>query len=171
MPLDPLIYEYADGDVLPKYRVETPPKIISQEMMSEQLSEDTYFMSLVKLTRSDYFGGFTDIFETGDYIFLHYVANMAYPGLYVLDKNRLTGSYFTYPSGGKEFTSPMFPFSASDGNRIVSVVPFRDFMALKDLLSNNEIEQGKWSAELQGVLNGMNDQSNPLLVFYNVSAN
>lgn len=168
MPLDPQIYEYVDGEVAAKYHIETPSEIIPEDVMQKE--EGSYLSKLVKLTSNRYFGGFTDIFETDGFVFLHYMAGQAYPGLYVLDKNNNTGSYHVFPPTNEKVTSPVFPFSASDGNRIASVVPIREVLKLKDYLADYEIGDDNSYADLPNSLNNMDENSNPLLVFYTVSS-
>ncbi|HCC51591.1 MAG TPA: hypothetical protein DEQ30_05630 [Porphyromonadaceae bacterium] len=172
MPLDHHIYEYYNGEVSAKYYIETPSKIIPKEVMQRDgisRVKGTYLSRLADLTMKDnYFGGFTDIFETDSLIFIHYMAKLSYPGLYVLNKNNHTGYYHTFPSTSEKFASPVFPFSASDGNRIVSIVPMHEMIRVKDYIADNEIEKKGISADMYNTLNGMSEESNPLLIFYTV---
>jgi hypothetical protein len=168
MPLDHYIYEYSRGNVSAKYYLETPLEIIPKDEMLKE--DDTYLTRLVKLTMNNYFGGFTEIFETDDLIFLHYMAKLSYPGLYILDKENNVGKYFVYPSPDEKLRYPVFPFSASDGNRLVSVVPTDDVMKLKDYIADNEIEDEKICADFKETIDKMDEYSNPLLVFYKVTS-
>lgn len=162
MPLDDRVYEYSDGSVVEKYRVETPSEIIAKDAMRKRIERETYLPALVKLTSDGYFGGFTDIFEVEDYIFIHYMAKSFYPGLFVLDKSSNTGSYHAFPSAEGLFGSPVFPFSASDGNRIVSIVSPDRLIYLKEY-ANSDVDTGQ---ELHTALKSMDMNDNTLMVIY-----
>ncbi len=163
MPLDHTVYEYSDGEVYPKYHIETPQEMIPKERIDGAAGPgNSYFSQIIDLTIDGYFGGFTDIFETDDSIFLHYMAKGAYPGLYVMDKNAAKGEYFLYPSAIEQLKSPVFPFSASDGNTLVSLVPVHQAMFLKIYIGDGE----EVSADMRDALSRMDESSNPMLVVY-----
>ena len=166
MPFDNIIYKYSDGEVVKKYYVEVPQDMVSKDMF--QKMEGTYIPKLLDLTMKDYFGGFTDIFETDNLLFLHYMAKYLYPGLYVMDKKSGTGSYFSYPSTEDVLKYPVFPFSTCDGNTIISIVSEMDLNNLRDYITANEISKDQMSAELYNALNNMTIGDNPLLAVYTI---
>lgn len=160
MPLDPVIYEYSNGDVSEKYIIETPSKMIPKDIM--QRHNGSYLNRLVGLTSDGYFGGFTDIFEVGEYLFIHYMAKPFYPGLFVLDKDSNIGSYHAFPSAEELLASPIFPFSASDGNRIISIVPSDLLISLKEY-ANSNVDMVQ---ELHTTLSLIDINDNPIMVIY-----
>jgi hypothetical protein len=162
MPLDNTIYEYSRGDIYPKYYIETPKEIIPKDRILFAGPENSYLSQLLELISEGYFGGFTDIFETDDSIFLHYWDNMAYPGLYVMDKTTNRGEYLLYPSLIDALKFPVFPFSASDGNTLVSLVSANHVTMLKTYLN----EANDVNDDLRKALDSINESSNPLLVVY-----
>lgn len=165
MPLDHIIYEYSKGEITSKYYIETPQEIIPKERIDMSAGpEYSYRSQLVDLTVDGYFGGFTDIFETDNSIFLHYMAKGVYPGLCIINKSTNKGEFFTYPNTLEQLTSPVFPFSASEGNKFVSIVPSHQVMLLKSYIYDGE----EMSDDLRDALGLMDESSNPLLVVYTI---
>lgn len=177
MPLDNRIYEYADGSINPIYAIDTPEEMISKEDMAREAERThSYIGALNTFCKMGKFGGFTDIFETDNYIFLHYLAKSASPGLFIFDKRTNTGDYFAYPLPNEYATSPMFPISTCDGNRLLSIVPQTHAMGasfsipqqLKAYVEAMEIPVGEILAPLRTMLELTDENNNPFLVFYTV---
>lgn len=164
MPFDHTVYEYSDEQLTKKYYIETLGEMIPKERF--QQAEGSYRSKILTfVNRNNYFGGFTDIFETDRSIFMHYWAKRAYPGLYVMDKSRNTGAYFTFPDGVNVLRTPIFPFYASDGNTFVSVLNMDKILMLQGFM-RDDVRADEIDPELGMILKNMEETDNPLLIFY-----
>lgn len=161
VPCENAVYEYSDGRFSQKYHIEIPKEIVPKEALTDN---SPYLSQIVDQVDNGYFGGFTDIFDTDNLIFIHYWDKMAYPGVYVLDKKSNTGEYLSYPYGQELLKRPVFPFSASDGDMMVGLVSSVPLMSLRHTATDaadGEIHDG-----LRAALDDMADSGNPLMVVY-----
>lgn len=177
MPLDNTLYEYSGGAISPKYTIDTPQELIPKEDMAREAERTrSYLGAMLAFTNMERFGGFTDIFETDNYVFLHYFAKQAMPGLFIFDKKTNIGNYFVYPLTDGYLESPIFPISTSNGNKLLSVVQqthaggasFSIPQQLKAYVETQGIPVEEIPAPLQTMLDLADENNNPFLVFYTV---
>lgn len=168
MPLDNTIYEYSDGEFSEKYYIETPQKMPPKERMRPGTLEDgIFFRQVIQLVRDEgYFGGFRDIFEADDLIFISCTTPKGdIQGMFVMDKRSNTGEYLLLESHGPHFLrNPVYGFSASDGNTLVHFLPDMQVSYHKQLLE--EDREGVWPDFAAALDSIAEDSGKQLMIVY-----
>lgn len=168
MPLNDTIFNFYNGKVTPKYRVELPERrmrMAPRERFKTQIGNN-FFNVMFEYGRRGFFTGFTGIFGTENIILLEYRYQGVLLGYYLFDRVSGQGGYTLYSQEPDEF--PVGIVIASHDNFFVSAKDPQDLLLMKDDLRENLDPTISHNARLLEVLDNLQFDDNPVLFLYHM---
>jgi hypothetical protein len=167
MPLNDTIYNFHNGTITPKYRVEFPEKRMRMAPKDrfKTTIENSFFRMMIEYGRQGYFTGFTGIFETENKILLNYRHKGIFMGYYLYDKISEQGGYEQYTIEAGLF--PFWMIISSHDNFLVSAMDAESLFALKDSMEDLDKSDSN-NARLFEVVDNLQYDDNPVLLLYHM---
>jgi hypothetical protein len=177
MPLCDTLFQCSNNELISKYIIQHSNQIAP--IVTSEFNREYNPVTLgIQYTKDGLFTGFNGIFEIKDKILL-YIGFIDGGNLYfIVDKNKMDGSYHVFSSVGninseninsnhtshKELTCmPFFKPSETDGNYLVSYVMPYNLINLQGKINS---EQDANLSKLNNLVNTVNEEDNPVLFFY-----
>lgn len=155
MPFKKEIYTIVDDQPGMKYIINT----VKEQMTDDEISKinNFNFFSLTQMISSSKFKGFTDVFETKDNLLLTF-SNYDY---FLVDKKHQKGRRYMYQTDEPCSKLPLFNIISTKDDYFVGVL----YVWEKQNLELESIDNS-FMKELNRVISSMEDNSNPVLLFY-----
>lgn len=166
MPLCDTIFEYSNKQYRPKYVVDASSKMVDRSLFKTNATDmgASYPLMLSKYVNDGFFTGFAGIFETDKYILLRYRHKGSLSGFFIANKKSLKGNYYSSSTPKNPSKMPFYYIIGSNDNEFIGTVNATDILSLYDDLQNNASE--KILNKLKKTVEGLDEESNPCLVFY-----
>jgi hypothetical protein len=160
MPIDNHIYQYRNGQVKPRYKLEfsgKTPDIKKVAKSDRDITLETIFMAM-----DNTFPCFTSIFETSNKLLLNSFNNTGTPCFFYADRTKMEGSYYNYattPLGN----NPVFEIIGVSGKTFIAKLDADLLISWKENYKDlNEIS----NSSLRKIIQDVRFEDNPCLIFY-----
>lgn len=155
MPFKKEIYTTLNNHARKKYMI----KSIKEQLSDDEISEikNFSFFSLTQMINNSKFKGFTDIFDTKNNLLLAF-SNFDY---FLVDKKRQKGQRYMYQNDEPYSNLPMLNIISTKDNYFVGIL----YAWEKQNIELND-RGTSFMEELNGVISSLDDNSNPVLLFY-----
>ena len=164
MPINDTIFNFHNGKVIPKYRVELPERrmrMAPRERFQTTI-ENNLFSMMFYYGHRGYFTGFTGIFETDNFILLNYRRHGIVMAHYFYDRRSGIGGYALYSTPPGKL--PFHPVIFSNGNAFVSAIEAEALLDLKEGFDRNDPN----NTRLFEVLDNLQFDDNHVLLLYHM---
>jgi hypothetical protein len=174
MPLCDTIFNCHDGKIEPKYIIEHEKKMAPIEKYKLDFDKTITWLDM-QYTEDGFFTGFKDIFETKEHILLNYGITGYNSGYFLADKTSLEGNYHSFSFfedidvhipqqiEAEIFTMPFFRIKTTDGENFVSLVQAYQLLPFKEKIN---VHKDPNLAKLKTVIDSLDEEDNPVLIFY-----
>lgn len=157
MPFMKCVYTIKCDKGIVKYVIKSKKEEKTENEIS-QISNFSFF-SLAEMIDSKYFKGFTDIFETKDFLFLPF-SNYDY---FLINKEHLIGQRYTYQIEEMINNLPIYNIKAVIDNYLVGVMYSYDAPNLKEVNMKSPFIN-----KFIKLTNSFDENSGPVLLFYKI---
>ncbi len=166
MPLCDTVFVYSDKGYCPKYTVDIPGKMVERELFKTNTTEKgkTYSSLLFKYGNDGFFTGFIGIFETDKHILLKYKYNGVVSGFYLGNKENFEGNYYLCSIPKDPVKIPIINIVGSSDHEFIGTFTTTDLITFYNNMEKNNI--GDTFRELEKIVENLEEESNPSLVFY-----
>jgi len=181
MPLCDTIFQCIDTEFIPQYTVQHSNKMAP--VVSLELNKKNNPVTLgLQYIKDGLFTGFTSILETKDKLLLNFGFYGDNSGYFIADKESMKGSYHVYSnldnmnnsysldaeSDEKILNMPFFKPLESNSDYFISYVMAYRLIALQE---NIEDSADSNLAKLKSTIDTLNEEDNPILIFYKLKNN
>lgn len=162
-PLCDTVFQYNEGKFIPKYIIELPYPMLDKKNFKEELNQGkAYYSTLFELTKNNnLFSGFSEIFETNDYLLLTCKLKFV-DSYYLANKSTKKGTFNLINIKNDLSEIPLWDVQTTTDNEFVGLIDCEMLLNFKENIKDISSIHPK----LLEIINKSKFDDNPCVVFY-----